>query len=66
MFLDENFRPDVRLRPRLPHGRGFIRGWVFTVRGRNKNRVREGAGPRGPVIVRPRGRAVTGGRIFRV
>jgi hypothetical protein len=44
------FRPDVRARPRLPRGRGFTRGWVFTVRGRGKNRVRADA------QVRPRGR----------
>jgi hypothetical protein len=30
------FRPDVRARPRLPRGRGFTRGRVFTVRGRKK------------------------------
>jgi hypothetical protein len=34
------FRPDVRARPRLPRGRGFTHGRVFTVRGRGKNRVR--------------------------
>jgi hypothetical protein len=34
------FRPDVRGHPRLPRGRGFTRGRVFTVRGRGKNRVR--------------------------
>jgi hypothetical protein len=42
-------RPDVRARPRLPRGRGFTRGRVFTVRGRGKNRVRADA------RVRPRG-----------
>jgi hypothetical protein len=36
-------RPDVRVRPRLPRGRGFTRGQVFTVRGRGKNRVRADA-----------------------
>jgi hypothetical protein len=44
------FRPDVRARPRLPRGRGFTRGRVFTVRGRGKNRVRADS------RVRPRGR----------
>jgi hypothetical protein len=34
--LEENYRPDVRARPRLPHGRGFTHGRVFTVRGRKK------------------------------
>jgi hypothetical protein len=50
------FRPDVRARPRLPRGRGFTRGRVFTTRGRvfsvcgrGKNRVRADA------RVRPRG-----------
>jgi hypothetical protein len=43
------FRPDVRARPRLPRGRGFTCGRVFTVRQRGKNRVRADAG------VRPRG-----------
>jgi hypothetical protein len=37
------FRPDVRTRPRLPCGRGFIRGRIFTVRRRGKNRVRADA-----------------------
>jgi hypothetical protein len=37
------FRPDVRPSPRLPHGRGFTRGRVFTVRRRGKNRVRADA-----------------------
>jgi hypothetical protein len=41
--LEENYRPDVRARPRLPRGRGFTRGRVFTVRGRGKNRVRADA-----------------------
>jgi hypothetical protein len=36
------FRPDVRARPRLPRGRGFTRGRVFTVRRCGKNRVRAG------------------------
>jgi hypothetical protein len=40
------FRPDVRARPRLPRGRGFTRGRVFTVRERGKNRVRADAGLR--------------------
>jgi hypothetical protein len=34
------FRPDVRARPRLPCGRGFTRGQVFTIRRCGKNRVR--------------------------
>jgi hypothetical protein len=34
---------DVRARPRLPRGRGFTRGRVFTVRQRGKNRVRADA-----------------------
>jgi hypothetical protein len=33
-------RPDVRARPRLPRGRGFTRGRVFTVCRRGKNRFR--------------------------
>jgi hypothetical protein len=37
------FRPDVSARPRLPRGRSFTRGRVFTVRGRGKNRVRTDA-----------------------
>jgi hypothetical protein len=37
------FRPDVCPRPRLPRGRGFTRGRIFTVRGRSKNRVRADA-----------------------
>jgi hypothetical protein len=37
------FRPDVRARLRLPRGRGFTRGRVFTVRRRGKNRVRADA-----------------------
>jgi hypothetical protein len=37
------FRSDVRARPRLPRGRGFTRGRVFTVRRRGKNRVRADA-----------------------
>jgi hypothetical protein len=40
-------RPDVHPRARLPRGRGFTRGQVFTVRGRDENRVRAEAGPRG-------------------
>jgi hypothetical protein len=34
------FRPDVRARPRLPRGRSFTRGQVFTVCRHGKNRVR--------------------------
>jgi hypothetical protein len=41
--LEENYRPDVRARPRLPLRRGFIREKVFTVRRRGKNRVHAGA-----------------------
>jgi hypothetical protein len=37
------FRPDVRARTRLPRGRGFTRGQVFTVRRCGKNHVRAGA-----------------------
>jgi hypothetical protein len=37
------FRPDIRARPRLPRGRGFTCGRVFTVRRRGKNRVRADA-----------------------
>jgi hypothetical protein len=37
-------RPDVRPCLRLPRGRGFTRGRVFTVRGRSKNRVRADMG----------------------
>jgi hypothetical protein len=39
-------RPDVRLRPRLPRGRGFTRERVFTVRQRGKTRVRADAAQR--------------------
>jgi hypothetical protein len=39
-------RPDVRARPRLPLRHGFTRRWVFTIRGRGKNRVRADAGVR--------------------
>jgi hypothetical protein len=35
--------PNVRPRPRLPHGRGFIRGQVFTIHRRGKNHVRADA-----------------------
>jgi hypothetical protein len=56
-ILEENYRPDVRgrrpdvrARPRLPRGRGFTRGRVFTVRRRGKNRVCADAAQR------PRGR----------
>jgi hypothetical protein len=42
--LEENYRLDVRPRPRLPRGRGFTRGRVFTVRRRGKNRVRTDMG----------------------
>jgi hypothetical protein len=50
--LDENYcpdvrgrRPDVRLHPRLPRGRGFTCGRVFTVR------RCAGVDPRGPALV---------------
>jgi hypothetical protein len=32
MSVSSGRRPDVRPRPRLPRGRDFTRGWVFTVR----------------------------------
>jgi hypothetical protein len=38
------FHPDVRPRPRLPGGRGFTRGRVFTICRRRKNCVRADAG----------------------
>jgi hypothetical protein len=43
-------RLDVRPRPRLPCGRSFTRGRIFTVRGCGKNRVRS------DVLMRPRRR----------
>jgi hypothetical protein len=38
--LEENYHPDVAACLRLPRGRGFTRGQIFTVRRRGKNRVR--------------------------
>jgi hypothetical protein len=43
-------------RPRLSRGRGFIRGRVFTVYRRGKNRVRMDAHVRADAAQRPRGR----------
>jgi hypothetical protein len=70
-FLDENYRPDVRrrrpnVRPRsrLPCGRSFTRGRVFTVRECGKNRVPVAARPCGHGSARMWGRvrAVMGGQ----
>jgi hypothetical protein len=47
------FRLDIRSRPRLPHGRGFTCGRVFTVRRRGKNRVRADASPSPPLSLLP-------------
>jgi hypothetical protein len=54
--LEENYRPDVCARPRLPRGRGFTRGQVFTVCRRSKNRVRADALAFARTRARPRGR----------
>jgi hypothetical protein len=43
------FRPDIRPRPHLSHGRGFTRGRVLTIRRRGKNRVRADASPSPPL-----------------
>jgi hypothetical protein len=54
--LDENVRPDVRARPRLPTDAVLHADAVKTAFARTHH-VRAGAGPRGrgPVTARPRG-----------
>jgi hypothetical protein len=61
--VDENIRPDVRLRPHLPVDAvktAFARTWHGRPTStRTHLRVRAGAGQRGPMTAHPRGRAWT-------
>jgi hypothetical protein len=50
------FRPDVRPRPRLPRGRSFTRGRVFTIHRCGKKRIRTDAHVRADAAQHPRGR----------